>query len=182
MLLYRIPEFNIPEVKPAIEVVHGERFQKVSPKPTHSVLQLALGSYIRTWAKNRGRAGTEWRFYLLPPNEKPSSLVPDIAFVSQARIASIDKAAFERTPFAPDIAVEILSPGDRLSLLEKKIKLYLGNGSLLVVVVDPKIRSVRTIDAHVVRTFVSGEIARSAAFADFEIDVTQLFDEIGENP
>jgi hypothetical protein len=42
MLLYRIPEFNIPEVKPAIEVVRGERFQKMSPKVTHGFLQLGL--------------------------------------------------------------------------------------------------------------------------------------------
>jgi Uma2 family endonuclease len=177
MLLYRIPEFNIPEVKPAIEVVRGERVQKMSPKQTHGILQLTVGIYVRAWAKGRGTASTECRVYLLPPREKPSSLVPDVAYFSNARLETLPKEEREKPPFAPDIAVEILSPGDRKSILETKIALYLGNGGLLVVIVDPKKRTVRMIDADADKTFIAGQIAKSAAFADFEIDVTRLFED-----
>jgi Uma2 family endonuclease len=178
MLLYRVPEFNIPEVKPAIEVVRGERFQKMSPKRTHGILQLSLGGYMRLWAKGRGTASAECRIYLLPLHDKPSSLVPDIAYFGHARIDALPRDEREKPPFAPDIAVEILSTGDRRSLLETKIGLYLRNGSSLVVVVDPKKRSIRMIEASVDRTFVAGQIARGEVFTDFELDVTQLFEEI----
>jgi Uma2 family endonuclease len=69
--------------------------------------------------------------------EKPSSLVPDVAYVSNGRLAAKEGEARERPAFAPDIAVEILSPKDRLPLLEAKIELYLENGALLVIVIDP---------------------------------------------
>jgi Uma2 family endonuclease len=132
---------------------------------------------MRMWAKGRGKVGTEWRFYLLPPDEKPSSLVPDIAYVSSARIASVDEATFQKTPFAPDIAVEILSPVDRAALLEAKISLYLGNGGSLVIVVDPKRQTIRMIDKDTDRTFSDGDVARSEVIDDFSIVVKQLFEE-----
>jgi Uma2 family endonuclease len=175
MLLYRVPEFNIPEVKPAIELVRGRRFQKMSPRTCHSILQLRLGAAMLSWGEDRGEVGTEWRFYLLPPNEKPSSLVPDIAYLSHARLATVVIDEREKLPFAPDIAVEVLSPEDRLPLLETKIGLYLGNGGTLVVVVDPTGRCVRMIDATSDRTFGESESAQNKAFADFEIDVAALF-------
>ena len=50
---------------------------------------------------------------------------------------------FYISPLAPDIAVEILLPGDRPALLEEKISIYIANGSLAVVVVDPIAKAVR---------------------------------------
>jgi len=178
LLLERVPEFRIPEVKPAIELVRGKRFQKMSPRTRHSLLQGRLLIALAMWAKDRGDVGPEWRFYLLPPSEKPSSLVPDVAYVSHGRLAPDESDERERPQFAPDIAVEVLSPSDRLSLLETKIELYLGNGSTLVVVVDPTRRTVRMVDAGGDRTFAAPAVARSDAFPDFDIDVTALFEGI----
>jgi Uma2 family endonuclease len=175
MLLYRVPEFNIPEVKPAIEVVHGERFQKMSPRKIHALLQLRLGVVFLAWARDRGEVGTEWRFYLMPRGTKPSSLVPDVAYVSHGRLAAIPVDEREKTPLAPDIAVEVLSPDDRLPLLETKIALYLGNGGSLVVVVDPKRQTVRMVDATADRVFAATEFARSDAYPDLDIDIAALF-------
>jgi Uma2 family endonuclease len=178
LLLQRVPEFRIPEVKPAIELVLGERFQKMSPRTRHALLQGRLQIALAKWADDRGDVGPEWRFYLVPPNEKPSSLVPDVAYVSNGRLAPEKSDARERPEFAPDIAIEVLSPSDRLPLLETKVQLYLGNGGSLVVIVDPERRCVRMIDAYSDQTFDASQTARSNAYPDFEIDVAKLFDRI----
>lgn len=53
--------------------------------------------------------------------------------------------ARERPRIAPDIAVEVWSPGDRRRTIEEKIELYLGNGAVLVMLVFPKRR---TLEFH----------------------------------
>jgi Uma2 family endonuclease len=169
------PELGIPEVKPAIESVRGRWYQKLSPRTRHSLLQGRMHTLLVQWANGRGDVGPEWRFYLLPTGEKPSSLVPDVAYVANGRLYPEAGDARERPVLAPDIAVEILSPGDRKRLLETKIALYFGQGTALVIVVDPATRTVRMREPHTDETSPVGEVARSYAFPDLTIDVSALF-------
>src|SRR5215469_10224109 len=127
------PELGIPEVKPAIELVRGRWEQKMSPRRRHAILQGRLCAILTQWAGNRGEVGTEWRCYILPPAERPSSLVPDVAYFSFERMPVECGELREKPTIAPDIAVEVLSPDDRRSLLEEKIAIYLANGCRLVV-------------------------------------------------
>jgi Uma2 family endonuclease len=66
---------------------------------------------------------------------------PDIAFVRRERIpeSGIPK---EFWPGAPDLAVEVLSPGDRIKAVEEKVGDWLASGASAVWVVDPKRKSV----------------------------------------
>jgi len=168
------PVLGIPEVKPAIESIRGAWFQKVSPRTRHSLLQGRMFLALATCLGERGFVGPEWRFYFAPSDELPSTLVPDVAFVSKERLPDPGDAR-ERPLLAPDIAVEVLSPGDRLSVLETKIDLYLAHGALLVIVVDPENKTVRVRQRDRDETFAHGERARTAAFPDLAIDVTELF-------
>jgi Uma2 family endonuclease len=54
----------------------------------------------------------------------------------------------EEPPFAPDVAVQIRSPSDDTSLLQRKIELYLQCGSLLVLDVDPLSKTVAAYDSQ----------------------------------
>lgn len=61
---------------------------------------------------------------------------PDMAFVSAARVAMIrDESAF--IPFAPDLAIEVISPNDAFSSVEEKAFSWLGAGTRMVLLVDP---------------------------------------------
>jgi Uma2 family endonuclease len=80
------PDLGIPETRPAIESIHGSWVRKVSPKRKHALLQIRLGALLLAWAGDRGEVGSEWRCYLLPQSEAPSSLVPDVAYVSFERM------------------------------------------------------------------------------------------------
>jgi Uma2 family endonuclease len=65
-------------------------------------------------------------------------LSPDISFVSRARLAEIMVAPDKFLYGAPDLVVEVLSPGDRLKIIEDKLDKYFAHGTRLAWVVDPK--------------------------------------------
>ncbi len=65
---------------------------------------------------------------------------PDVAFVGRDRIEAIgDTEGF--WPEAPDLAVEVVSPGDAFAEVEEKFFDWLGAGTKMVVVVNPRQRS-----------------------------------------
>lgn len=66
---------------------------------------------------------------------------PDVAFVSQSQIrqVGVPKQYF---PGAPDLAVEVLSPGDTVDDVEEKVNDLLAAGTKLVWVVNPRRRTV----------------------------------------
>jgi len=65
----------------------------------------------------------------------------DVAFVRSERLAAITKPE-KHVPFAPDLAVEVISPNDRDDEVEEKVQTWLRAGSLMVWTVDPESRTV----------------------------------------
>jgi len=70
---------------------------------------------------------------------------PDIAFIRQERIPDPEPAGY--AALAPDLVVEILSPGDRPGEVLAKVADWLSAGSRLVWVVDPDRRVARAYRA-----------------------------------
>ncbi len=66
-------------------------------------------------------------------------LSPDVSFVLSARLPN-GQAPDGFGEFAPDLAVEIISPNDRLTEIEAKVQLYLSHGARLVWVINPKLQ------------------------------------------
>jgi len=69
-------------------------------------------------------------------------LSPDVSFVAKARLQGmkqLPKGFFEG---APDLAVEVLSPDDRVQRLQRKMRDYFENGTRLAWVVNPDEQSV----------------------------------------
>ncbi len=103
-------EIDLPETKPETEWVRGRALQKVSPTPNHSFLQLALATALGTWAKGKGKVGSEWRFRITPPGKITRPLVPDVAYVRREQLIGLSDNELQASRFAPDAAFEILSP------------------------------------------------------------------------
>ncbi len=62
---------------------------------------------------------------------------PDIAFIHKDHLpAQRPEEAF--WPGAPDLAVEVLSPGDTLAEVDDKVRAWLDAGTMMVWVVNPK--------------------------------------------
>jgi Uma2 family endonuclease len=168
-------EICLSETTPETEWVRGRALRKVSPLRNHARLQLALGTALNAWARGRGEVGTEWRFRIAPPGEIIRPLVPDIAFVTNARLRTLQGNDLQQPPLAPDVAVEVLSPGDERIDIDHKIDVYLRSGSTLVIVVDAVRRIVELHDAHALHIRHEHELLEHAALPGFTYSIAELF-------
>ncbi len=78
---------------------------------------------------------------------------PDLAFTATERAAPPVRGF---VPRPPDLAIEVLSPDDRPGYVREKVAEWLGAGTLVVWVVDPRTRTV-TIHGAGARAAVFGE-------------------------
>ena len=168
-------EIILPETKPETEWVRGRALQKMSPTWNHSRLQGALIFALIPWAEQRGQVGPEWRFRPAPPGEISRPLVPDVSYVRNERLRGLPPDELQSPRFAPDVAFEILSPGDRKADVEDKIAVYLAAGSMLVVLIDPRKRTVTTIDERERQTLNEGDTLRHPALPEFSLPLARLF-------
>jgi Uma2 family endonuclease len=171
-------EIVLPSTKPETEWIRGRALQKVSPQRDHSRLQRALIARLDPWARSRGEMGPEWRFRIKPPVGPIRPLVPDISFVRNERIAHLSDADIQVPLLAPDVAFEILSPGDRRVDVDDKVAVLLSAGTELVAVVDPLERRVEMHDGSGVRMLVEGEAIEHPALDGFSYAVSELFAEL----
>jgi len=102
---------------------------------------LELGSLLRQHVReNDLGVATGESGYLLAAS--PATVRgPDIAFVSKSRLAGIDDSV-RAFPGAPDLAIEVLSPGNAPAAMHAKVADYLAAGTRLVWVVDCDARTI----------------------------------------
>jgi Uma2 family endonuclease len=173
----RMPrEMVVPEDKPAYEWILGRPVQKVSPKRRHSLLQAELLRRLHEWAAGRGEVGPEWRFRLEPPGEDIRPLVPDVAYLSYARMGERTDDELEAPLLAPNVAVEIRSPEDRQLHIDHKIEVYLAAGTDLVMLVDPIERTIDTYDRELHEHFIEGDAFRHPALPGLVFSCYEVFD------
>ena len=72
---------------------------------------------------------------------------PDAAFVRRERDAAA-RGTPGYFPGAPDVAVEVISPSDSYTEVEEKVADWLDAGTLAVIVVDPRRRTVKVHRSH----------------------------------
>jgi Uma2 family endonuclease len=136
----------LPETKPGSEYVNGEVVQKPMPTLAHMIVQhllsLVVGLYLK--ASPIGIAGPELRCVFGPPGQELARL-PDFVVTATDRL----RGARGDEPFrgAPDLAVEILSPDDRMVQVMEKVTFYLANGVRLMWVVNPEARTVMVMSS-----------------------------------
>jgi len=132
---------SLPETKPGSEYVAGEVVQKSMPTTDHTIIQRLLSFVFTLFLRQHPIAdgGTEWRCIFGTPGHELARL-PDFALVLRERLRGV--RGDEPFRGAPDFAVEILSPDDRMSDALEKVRLYLENGVRLVWLIDPRTRTV----------------------------------------
>jgi Uma2 family endonuclease len=171
-LLYRAGE------KPFIESIHGRLEPKVSPETLHGRLQTRLGMWLVKWAQGCGEVGTEWRCYLIAGEARPSSLVPDVAYLSYKRWPrDLPMDARQRPRTAPDIAVEIVSSDACRHLLDEKIRLYLAHGTSTVIVVYARERMLAFHCEDAVQVVSAKGYVPVPGYGDLVLDADGVFGE-----
>ena len=101
---------------------------------------------------------------------------PDAAFVSQARLDAVGAVA-GYWPGAPDLVVEVVSPGDRSGEVAEKVAAWLAAGTQMVVVIEPRPRTVAVHRADdVIRTLGAGDVLEGGAVVPgWKVPVAALF-------
>jgi Uma2 family endonuclease len=102
---------------------------------------LRVGARLQTWAESGpgGCVGVESGFIL---HRNPDTVRgPDVFYVRAERLppTGIPEAFWE---LAPDLAVEIVSPGDSAEEVREKVRDYLAAGTRLVWVIYPRTEEV----------------------------------------
>ena len=130
----------LPETKPASEFIDRKIVQKPMPLGKHSALQSGISELIETEIRERRIACT---FPELRCTFNGSSIVPDIAVFVWQRIPTDEDGEIANVfSIAPDWIIEILSPGQSIARVTKKIIHCLEHGTQMGWLVDPVHKSV----------------------------------------
>jgi len=107
----------------------------------HSAIVGRLGKFLSIYVdeKRLGIVGMEGGFKLCPEPERV--LAPDLHFISKERLAK-EGITPKFADYPPDLAVEVLSPADTATEIQKKVEEYLARGVPLVWTVDPALQRV----------------------------------------
>lgn len=130
------------------ELIRGELRQMAPAGPTHGRLAMRLAAHLfqHVEAHHLGTVyAAETGFQL---RQDPDTVrAPDVAFVSRQRLETVGEIE-GYWPGAPDVAVEVISPSDRYTDVEDKVVEWLEAGSRMVIVVNPRQRSVIVYHSH----------------------------------
>jgi Uma2 family endonuclease len=128
------------------ELVRGVLVVREPPGYRHGQVTFRLAKALSAYVDERGlgevlAAETGFKLFSDPDTVR----APDVAFVSRARLPDPPPEGF--AAMAPDLVVEVLSPGDRPGEVLAKVGDWLSAGSALVWVVDPVHRRARVYRA-----------------------------------
>lgn len=133
---------------------------------------LFIGIHVRD--RNLGRVFAAETGFLL--RRRPDTVrAPDVAFVTGERLGDETPAGF--LALAPDLAIEVVSPGDSTGAVRDKIQDWLAAGTRLVWVVYPEARSVVAHRLGYAPETLSEEDTLSGVpvLSDFAVRVRELF-------
>ena len=135
---------------PRYELVKGDLVELMVASREHERTAARVTRYMDSHADRHGlgEVYTGNRGYVTGPNSPATSRMPDVSFVSNARLSQPDLVGMLYDG-APDLAVEILSESNTPTQIAQKIREYLGAGGKAVWVIDIDARTltVHTADA-----------------------------------
>jgi Uma2 family endonuclease len=169
--------FEMPDDGFRYELVKGE-LRKMSPAGSeHGAVvfnaSLLIGQHIKS--NNLGQGfGAETGFKIA--SDPDTVRAADIAFVRRERIpeAGIPKNFWQ---LAPDLVVEVVSPGDTYGEVEEKVEDWLAAGVRAVWVLNPRRRSVAAYRSmtDVVRLSGGDELDGGDVMPGFRCKVSEFF-------
>jgi Uma2 family endonuclease len=159
------------------ELIRGELKEMSPTKPIHGIVCARVAFRLVGFVEGRDLGevfGAETGFLV---ESDPDSVVgADAAFVSRERLAAVE--SFDKfLPFAPDLAVEVLSPGNTVQEIDEKVALYFAAGSRLVWVINPKRRTAAVYRSPLEVRIVSESDALDGGdvLPGFTLDLSKLF-------
>lgn len=159
------------------ELVRGQLVRDSPPGYEHGSIVANLSHLILTWVRRQqtgsvtaGDAG--YRLYSDPDTVR----APDVAFVSRSRLhgSEVPRGYWEG---APDLAVEVVSPHDRMVDVLAKVRDYLESGVQQVWIVVPQSKTI-TVHRSIQDVSVLTEddtLVGDGPIEGLEIEIAEIF-------
>jgi len=158
------------------EIIEGELFMSPAPLTIHQRCKLKFAAAFLAFAEDRdaGMVLDAPTDVLLPGLASP--VQPDVIFVVKERL---DIVKAERVEGAPDIVVEVLSPGNWLVDRRDKFKIYAKAGVREYWLIDPKARTIELYGLRgstyaLIGKYGVGESVRSEVLPGFAVKVEDI--------
>jgi len=160
---------RLPEDGYRHELVRGELKQMSPSGARHALVAARIIASLVNSTRGLGAVyASEAGFRIA--RDPDTVRAPDAAFVAADRV--VDTPGFFEG--APDIAFEVVSPNDSYSEVEEKTRMWLQAGVRVVVIVDPRTKSVRVHRATGTTT-AAESIALPDIIPAWELSLIDLF-------
>ncbi len=169
--------FEMPDAGFRYELVRGELKRMAPAGSEHGADTMKLAAPLAVFVDeyNLGVVFAAETGFIL--EENPDLVrAPDVSFVRRERVpeSGIPKGYWKG---APDLAVEVVSPHDKLYEVDEKVDDYLAAGTLMVCIVYPKRRTVTvhrpTCEPQILN--INDTLDLSDVIADFTLPVSKIF-------
>ena len=173
---YTVEDYmRLPEGE-RVELIGGELLVSPSPREKHQRVSAEIEIQIGLWAKQSG-LGIMYHAPFDVVLSKHDAVQPDILFISRERKEIITDANVQG---APDLIVEILSPGTEKRDTVAKKALYERHGVREYWIVDPDADTIEVFVARErkfisLRIFSGADILESPALPGFRISLKDVF-------
>ncbi len=162
------------------EIIDGDLHVSKQPSLEHSYVCMVLGTELHLWCRRTGLG----RAFGVPGLvfAADEDVVPDLVWISLDRLAAArDSAGHLRA--APELAIEVLSPGSTNERRDRelKLKLYSRQGVHEYWIVDWRLRTIQVyrradLALQLVSTVTDGDVLTSPLLPGFELRPEELWE------
>lgn len=162
----------------SLELVEGEIIEMSKPSGLHGQITFLLGLKIgiHVVENELGTVTAAETGFLLErnPDGRDTVRALDIAFLSRAKAPAVLPDSL--VDVAPDLAVEVISPSNKVADMHRKIRQLLAAGTALVWIVHPETRTVEVHTRSGATTFEGDDVLSGGdVLPGFRIPVRDIF-------
>lgn len=161
------------------EIIDGELIVTRAPRWSHQEITGRIFAALDIWSQNTGLGRAAINPGIIFTDE--DSVIPDVVWASNERLDRLMDEA-EHLIGAPELVVEVLSPGEKNEQRDKqlKLKLYSQQGVQEYWIVDKNLRQVQVYRRDnavlvLVATLQAGDSLTSPLLPDFVGPLNQVF-------
>ncbi|HSI78320.1 MAG TPA: Uma2 family endonuclease [Lunatimonas sp.] len=184
--IYSYSDYQTWQLDEVVELIKGKIFKKAAaaPKRIHQKVSgelfLRMGNFLKGQKCQVYSAPFDVRFPLSSHEDKK---IHDVVQPDICVICDPDKLDDRGCIGAPDLIVEILSPGNSKIELKHKFELYESNGVREYWIIHAETHDLliySLVDGNYVpsRLFTSGDVVESKVIIDFKLDLEEFFGDI----
>jgi Uma2 family endonuclease len=179
-----IESFPDPLDDTRYEIIDGELYMSKQPHHNHQEVCNEIGYYLTQWAKQTKSGKVSGAPGLIFAED--DNVAPDIIWISYERRAMAIESD-GKFHIAPELVVEVLSPGEKNETRDRdaKLKLYSRRGVLEYWIaswekkqIEVYRRNPETASLQLISTLYENDVLKSPNLKGFECEIRNIFEDV----